>query len=370
MTKHTEEGTALNAICAYFTMFPLDFPYSILKQYSSKGEWVLDPFCGRGTTNYASRILGLPSVGIDSNPVAVALSQAKLANSSPQLIERVTLRILDEVETPKDIPTGEFWEWAFDKDVLQTICRLREGLLNDCRSDSRKALRAIILGALHGPRGKEKQSYFSNQAPRTYAPKPRYSVNFWKQRALTPQYVNVIEIIKERAQRYFSNKLPNSMGNIIRGDSRKKSTYFRLKTNSKINWVITSPPYYGIRTYLPDQWLRCWFMGRPQDVQYSAEGQLEHSSKDGFALELKQVWQNVGLVCNQGAKLIVRFGAINSRKTDSLKLIKQSFIETGWRIQTLRSAGSASKGRRQAYHFSDRNKEPLEEYDVWAIWEG
>jgi hypothetical protein len=48
-------------------MFPLSFPVRIL-QRASVGDWVLDPFCGRGSTLFAARLLGLPSVGLDSNP--------------------------------------------------------------------------------------------------------------------------------------------------------------------------------------------------------------------------------------------------------------------------------------------------------------
>src|SRR5579884_2554529 len=108
-----EQTGALNGICPYFTMFPLDFPYFILNGRAKPGEWVIDPFCGRGTTNYASRMLGLPSIGIDSNPVAVALSQAKLANTNPSSIMRVTQRILTDYPEPDEIPQGEFWECAF-----------------------------------------------------------------------------------------------------------------------------------------------------------------------------------------------------------------------------------------------------------------
>src|SRR5260370_36332089 len=136
------QSGALNGICPYSTMFPPDFPYTILRAHAQPGEWVIDPFCGRGTTNYASRVLGLPSIGIDNNPVAVALSQAKLANTSPVLIMQVAWRVLEEVPEPDDIPQGEFWEWAFHKDVLYTLCRFREGLLKNCHSDSRKALHA------------------------------------------------------------------------------------------------------------------------------------------------------------------------------------------------------------------------------------
>ena len=39
----------LHTICSYYTMFPLDFPFRCLAK-AEPGEWVLDPFCGRGST--------------------------------------------------------------------------------------------------------------------------------------------------------------------------------------------------------------------------------------------------------------------------------------------------------------------------------
>src|SRR2546430_11611038 len=96
----TNQIYALNGICPYFTMFPLDFPYAILRRRAVPGQWVIDPFCGRGTTNYASRVLGLPSIGIDSSPVAVALLQAKIANGSPPENIQAARQTLDEgIET-------------------------------------------------------------------------------------------------------------------------------------------------------------------------------------------------------------------------------------------------------------------------------
>src|SRR6185503_14717606 len=88
-------------------------------------------------------------------------------------------------ETKKyDVPTGEFWNLAYHPDVLDALCRLRSSLLRNCRSNARKALRVIILGALHGPKQKTFPSYFSNQCTRTYAPKPKYAVNFWTSRGM------------------------------------------------------------------------------------------------------------------------------------------------------------------------------------------
>lgn len=345
-------------------MFPLDFPYEVLSSSAGSGEWVLDPFCGRGTTNYASRLLNLPTIGIDSSPVAVAISEAKLARTSPDEVIEAARQILDTVTNPPDLPQGEFWEWAYHPDVLNILCRLRDGLLADCHSDARIALRAIILGALHGPRAKFTPSYFSNQSVRTYAPKPGYAVKFWKKRQLSPEKVDVLQIIRTRAERYYDSNNDKVAGFITQGDSRDKAVFEGIAQSVK--WIITSPPYYGMRTYIPDQWLRMWFLGGQPVVDYSNDGQLAHPSPVNFAQQLNLVWQNINQVSAEDARMIVRFGGINDRKADPLQIMRLSLENSGWKILKVESAGFASAGYRQAKHIRQAIRTPREEYDVWA----
>lgn len=360
----------LNGICPYFTMFPLDFPYRVLSEYAKPGQRVIDPFCGRGTTNYAARLLGLSSVGIDSSPVAAALSEAKIAQTRPGFIVAAAKRILESVSEAQDVPIGEFWQWAFHPDVLNQLCRLREGLLANCRSDTRKALRAILLGTLHGPRPKHKHSYFSNQCQRTYAPKPDYAVRFWKARELKPPLVDVLGLIEEKAQRYYSAEPISSGSKILCADSRKASTFTRLKRDDPFQWVITSPPYYGMRTYIPDQWLRFWFLGGPPEVVYISQEQLQHTGADLFAQQLSYVWKNLESVSLEGTQMIIRFGGIHDRKVEPLELLNKSLNQTRWKVHSVHEAGSAEAGRRQALHFSIPNKGTLAEHDVCASLEG
>jgi hypothetical protein len=360
---------ALNGICPYFTMFPLEFPLSILRTGAKPNQWVLDPFCGRGTTNYASRLLGLPSIGIDSSPVAVAIAKAKLVASGPADILQAAKDILEDVKNPEEVPVGDFWSLAFRPEVLQVLCRLREGFLRDCSSPALLALRAIILGALHGPRTRSIVSYFSNQSQRTCAPKPNYAVGFWRNHRMQPPRVDLLDLVSRRAQRYYEEEPPASKGMILQGDSRDSSVLGPGTVPNRVKWVICSPPYYGLRTYLPDQWLRHWFVGGPVTPQYTLPSdQLPHTTPSIFAEQLRRVWRNVETVCVSGATLVTRFGGINDRKADPLALIRDSFSETNWEIVELRSAGTAARGRRQSLHFSRPLKPPLEEHDLWATY--
>ncbi|WP_341895557.1 DNA methyltransferase [Ferrovibrio terrae] len=360
---------ALNAICPYFTMFPLEFPLRILKRYANEEDVVLDPFCGRGTTNYAARMQGLYSIGIDSNPVAVAATKSKLVSAEPDEIVSEARRLLSMVRQA-ETPSGEFWKRAYHAQTLTNICRLRKALL--LGHSTRRlgaALTGIVLGALHGPmRQNGSSSYLSNQCPRTYAPKPKYAVNYWKRHKMAPPKIDVLEVIGQRAKRYYPSRDVGVQGLAVEGDSRFSSPYYGLKKSDRqASWIITSPPYYGLRTYVPDQWIRNWFLGGTDAVDYSSERQLSHAGLLAFQDDLRRVWLNSASVCAPRARLVIRFGAINDRKISSpLEVIRDSLEGTPWRIVTARSAGAASEGKRQVNTFYSGAPKAVTEIDLWA----
>lgn len=367
----TAETIRLNAICPYFTMFPLDFPLSILEAHATSNARILDPFCGRGTTSFAARLLGLRTIGIDASRVATAATQAKLVAPMPKEIVDAAKSTLRRRRRTVEIPEGRFWSLAYHEDVLRDICLIRDELLKDSvASHVAAALRGIILGALHGPVGRTKRSYFSNQCPRTYGPKPAYAVKFWANRGLAPPRVDVLAVVAERAQRYYGNPSPKVVGAAIEGDSRQGSTLDRARdVIGKFDWIVTSPPYYGLRTYLPDQWIRNWFLGGPATVDYTSEGQLSHSGRDRFVADLRDVWENVGKHCRPGATLVTRFGSIGDRLVeDPARLISESLEATGWVKTNVRHARNAARGKRQADTFHRRLRAPCDEVDVWARW--
>lgn len=355
---------ALNAVCPYFTMYPLAFPLRALREHGAEGDWVIDPFCGRGTTNFAARLRRMPSVGIDSSPVAAALAEAKLASAAPGSVVASARAILKAAQEPLSLPAGEFWKLAYHEDTLVQLCQLRDALIAECSSPTRVLLRAIILGALHGPSPKGTPSYLSNQSPRTFAPKPHYAVKFWTARRMRPVKVDVLSIIRVRAERYLAETLPKVDGRVLLGDSRVADTFADLP---QARFVVTSPPYFGMRTYLPDQWLRLWFLGGPAHVEYrQPKGQLQHSGADHFAAELRLVWRNILHHTTRDARLIIRYGGIHDRDAEPMDVLKQSMADSGWKMKTAKAVPDSDTGRRQVRQFQAEPKKAITEYDVYC----
>ncbi len=342
-------------------MFPLDFPLEAL-QDARPGDWVLDPFCGRGTTLYAARMRKLPAVGIDSNAVAVAATAAKLVSVSPEAIGRRARELLDSAPAAK-CPTGLFWRLCFHPEVLDDICRLRQALLAPTRSVD-VALRAILLGALHGPRNSGPSSYLSNQMPRTYSTKPDAAVRFWTERGLQPDRVDTAAVIDRHASWRYARVPSRQPGQVLHGDA----TDILRRLRRRFRWVVTSPPYPGMVTYRADQWLRSWFVGGAPRVDYGRAGQLGGWTGTSFVQRLAKIWQATAERCEQRAHLVVRFGALPSLSgPDPEDIIERSLALSGqWMLVDLRSAGRPATGRRQADQFSSAG-DHVEEVDCLAI---
>lgn len=366
MPTEPVELLRLNSVCPYYTMFPLAFPYRKLRS-AETGAWVLDPFCGRGTTTFAARLRGLSSVGIDSNPVAAAIAEAKLADASPAEVVGECGRILTTAPEPT-MPSGDFWDWAYHPGTLHELCALRHGLLSSCDSDRRVLLRAVLLGVLHGPRMRSEPSYLSNQMPRTYATKPAAAIRFWRKRQMHPRYVSVLEVVARRAHRSLAVIPHRRQGTIITGDCAAVLRRFRTR---RFSWIITSPPYPGMRSYRPDQWLRDWFLGGDGSVPYGNTGQLGRYTGEAFVAGLSNVWTQVARISHPGAHLVVRFGTLPSIEDRPSALLRRSLTASGagWRITSVTAAGISPAGRRQANQFGRDLGEAIEEIDLSAVLE-
>ncbi len=348
-------------------MYPLDYPMGVIERHSSK--FVLDPFCGRGTTNMAARLSNIFSVGIDSSRVAHAISSAKMVNCKP---EAIIHECEDILSTPcvLEVPQGDFWKMMYSPEVLEDLCKLRGALLEDCKSPERIALRGLVLGALHGPLRKDgTSSYFSNQFPRTFASKPDYSVKYWsKHGLLIPPHIDAREIIRHRATRCYSEDYGEVKGYTLMGDSRSQLLFEMLKDDLgdiEFDTVITSPPYHGMSTYIPDQWIRNWFLGGPDDVEYTSKGQTS-GNLSSFTRQLSNVWKNCSTVCKAGAKLCVRFGEIGSKDVTPEDIILKSLDGTDWNLEDIHEAGKPVHGRRSSELFLKTNLREYNEIDIVA----
>lgn len=75
-----ERHTAQYQMHKYFARRPYNVFRHIIKHYSTKGDIILDCFCGGGVTIFESVALGRKSIGIDINPLATFITRMQMFN--------------------------------------------------------------------------------------------------------------------------------------------------------------------------------------------------------------------------------------------------------------------------------------------------
>lgn len=61
--------------------FPEELVYRLISLFSKKDDWVLDPFCGSGTTNFVAIALGRKTIGYDIEPQYIELAKIRCKNN-------------------------------------------------------------------------------------------------------------------------------------------------------------------------------------------------------------------------------------------------------------------------------------------------
>ncbi len=326
----------VNGICPYFTRFPLQFPLHRLRT-AQPGQWALDPFCGGGTSLFAARLRGLGAVGIDSNRTAVVIARAKQCSATADAVVNTATHMLAEAPLA-DVPTGAFWEQAYSPEVLRTLCRFRACFTKSAdMSSTATVLCALLLGMLHGPQKAGTPTYLSNHLPADFAPEPDDAARQWTRQRLHPPACNVLELVQARAVRLLTRQPPPTPGVVHHGDSR---TIDLIAERPRFDWLITSPPYYGLDSYHADQWLRNWLTGGPPHPQRNNHQQVSQRTPQGYVADLALVWRRCAKICRPGARFIVRIGNVPGVDAPhAVDLLKASLhqADTGWRITTCRA---------------------------------
>ncbi len=70
----------------------------LIDEYSARGDLVVDPFGGCGTTVVESKVKGRRSVGVDINPVAVLIAEAKETPIEPDRLDSALARLQERLE--------------------------------------------------------------------------------------------------------------------------------------------------------------------------------------------------------------------------------------------------------------------------------
>jgi tRNA G10 N-methylase Trm11 len=203
----------------------------------TKGNWVLDPYCGGATTLLACKELGINSRGFDILPFSVFLSNVKVKDyDDKELLKqfKALKRKKLDYDDNRALPDIPIVEKAFQPDVATKLLSIKSTIEKNIKSPKVRAFFNLgFLDILESVSNTSKTGGFLRITDRRVNPDEIWGLFLGK----------VDSMIQDVVQLNKNGKRKKVSSSAKIGDARK------LPTKRKFDAVITSPPYPNRHDY-------------------------------------------------------------------------------------------------------------------------
>jgi SAM-dependent methyltransferase len=255
--------------------FARDEVFNLLDLFRvGKGKWVLDPYCGSGTTLLACRERGVNSVGTDLLPLAVLASRAKTRDYEVSCLKESARELFGKKfrKTGISCPYRRF----FNRHVLEDVVFFRQAI----SSIRDRETREFFLLGLVSSAVRASWIYKDGNVLRVRKHPVSPFRKFFKRR--------ISRMIREAGK--FSGR---GKAVVKLSDPAKLDVW-----DETIDAVITSPPYLNQIDYSKVYSLENWIVGENAALpSYLGPGSEERYFKD-----LGEVLREMFRVCKKGAE--------------------------------------------------------------------
>lgn len=330
----------------YPARFIPQIPAYLANALTAKGDLILDPFCGTGSTQVESLRLMRRSIGVDIHPLAVLISKVKYTffakNTFTRLQDTLHLKISNLSSFGKlDVSEEkEFWQdhhflsiassvsvpdifltdrWYHPRTLLE-LASIKKAIVEmpDPETQEVRDFMDLCLVAFSSilkkcSSQKEHMSYVAdNMIPTVlkYEPAPKY---FWKQIA---KYILALNQLEFELQQAFGD-IPNTreLAQTKVGDAKN----LRFIQNEQVDCIITSPPYQGaIDTTTAHRLTAYWLdFDLPSLKRNEIGARWRRSRRDAFeeySADLTKVFSEMKRVLRRGGRLALILGRPSARK--------------------------------------------------------
>ena len=335
-------GPTLHPMCSYLASFPAALAHAFISRFSRRGDVVLDPFSGRGTTALQACAEGRIGVGNDLNPLAHLLTASKVEPATPAeaATRLAALRlgwaasstdwlalaaeVLADAGDPPSVgipaagsrsPNGRVETVpkevavAFHPRTLGQLLYVRTVLRQDDRTD--RFLAAALTGILHG----KSASYLSELMPNTFSMAPRYVRTFAARTAFESPDRDVFDGLERKLARLHREPLPQTPGIALLGDARDSTARVRAALRERglpdrVRLVVTSPPYLRVVKYGYYNWLRTWLLGEDARAIDAALDDAHH--REPYLVFMREVLADLRDVLADDAIVVLVIGDVET----------------------------------------------------------
>lgn len=271
-------GHPFHSLCSYQGKLKPAIAHFLVKEFTSPGETILDPFSGVGTIPFEACQQGRIGIGVDINPIGYHNTFAKVGGVEKSKViayadhlekhlseDNIQPTAIEEVNIGVNRPIQEYYH----PDTFVEILKARRFFLErkDQRDPNLSFLLAALLHLLHGNR-----PYALSR--RSHSITPLAPNGPFEYRPLMPR-------LRAKIDRMFSEPLLDT----FRAGEAYEDSIFRFRLAVPVDCILTSPPFLQSTRFYSSNWLRLWFCGWEYEKQLAMRGEfLEEQQRRSMSI--------------------------------------------------------------------------------------
>lgn len=314
----------------YYAMFPIEFARRVISTYTRPGDFVLDPFCGRGTAVFCAAEAGRDGLGIEINPVGWLYSRVKIFPASQRLVEARLEDVsrLAKANDPEIKKLPKFYKWCFCPQVLEFLIACRKHLnWRESRVDA--TAMAFVVLHLHGRIDSEgRPQALSNQMRQTKSMSQEYSIRWWKKNGFVrPPVIDPLLFLKARIAWRYKRGVPAFPESVAKfGDARTILKRIPDALDGSFQLLLTSPPYSAVTSYYFDQWLRLWMLGdSATPSRAGVKWKSRYENQDDYRNLIETVFERSARLMAKNSVVYVRTDAREFTREVTVEALVRAF---------------------------------------------
>jgi hypothetical protein len=311
-TARQRQAQSLHEI-SYRACFKPQLPRFFIERLTNPGDFVYDPFMGRGTTLLEAALLDRIPMGCDINPLSAVLVRPRL---NPPALDQVAKRLHEiDFNTSEELPRDLLA--FFHQDTLREIVSLKNYLLARKRAGQLDAVDDwICLVALNRLTGHSAGFFSVYTLPPNQAVSLKSQLKINARRNQVPPRRHVPKLILKKSRILLQECDASTRARLGRLAARsvlltQSSGRTPELPDNSIALAVTSPPFLDVVDYATDNWLRCWFLGIDAgSVKLTVPKKVET-----WKAAMTEVFHELHRVLKPGGHVAFEVGEVHGGKT-------------------------------------------------------
>lgn len=231
-----------------------------------KNKFILDPFCGSGTTLVESVLSGYNAIGIDIDPLSAMISRVKTTRVDKCELEKISSWLIKEINDKRKgtfKPECETLDHWFTKDAIKKLSTIRTSInvIPEIFGNSKKVKDIQDLLLICFSSIIRRVSNADNESQKTYVSHTKIK----QPEEVNSLFFSQLNLFVERAKIFSETTNPSVKSKVIISSSAA-SLEKNLK-GQKIDLAITSPPYIKAIDYIYNQMVELFWIGDLFEMQ-------------------------------------------------------------------------------------------------------